>query len=274
MPAIWLQLFAVTALHLGRFGKMHLDAAGCEYRQIRRGSLSFRAGESRLDRRHIIEAQHRDQMKVGGSARCCDRTLGDPVFPQARALLCERDVTFEIVFVEGRGIVWSFVEHDEISQGVSPLLTIRQFRITPHYSAGFAASPRKPCNAATTCAPSPMAPPTRLTDPERTSPTANTPGTEVSSGGTGRPRFCSDCAPVTTKPPRSSVTPQPSSQPVAGSAPANRNRLRISRVLSSADSRLRQRTRSSGPSSEPSSPTTSALNTNSMFGVASMRSIR
>src|SRR6267143_4447328 len=71
------------------------------------------------------------------------------------------------------------------------------------YSAGFAASPRKPCSAATTCAPSPMAPPTRLTDPERTSPTANTPGTEVSSGGTGRPRFCSDCAPVTTKPPRS-----------------------------------------------------------------------
>src|SRR3977135_581486 len=117
------------------------------------------------------------------------------------------------------------------------------------YSAGFAASPRKPCNAATTCAPSPMAPPTRLTDPERTSPTANTPGTEVSSGGTGRPRFCSDCAPVTTKPPRSSVTPQPSSQPVAGSAPANRNRLRISRVwMSSGAKRLRQRTRSSEPS--------------------------
>src|SRR5882672_6619754 len=50
------------------------------------------------------------------------------------------------------------------------------------YSAGFAASPRKPCSAATTCAPSPIAPPTRLTDPERTSPTANTPGTVVSSG--------------------------------------------------------------------------------------------
>src|SRR3979411_3292377 len=59
--------------------------------------------------------------------------------------------------------------------------------LAPAYSAGFAVSPRKPCSAATTCAPSPMAPPTRLTDPERTSPTANTPGTEVSSCATRRP---------------------------------------------------------------------------------------
>src|SRR5229473_4577917 len=139
-----------------------------------------------------------------------------------------------------------------------------------HQSAGFAASPRKPCSAATTCAPSPIAPPTRLTDPERTSPTANTPGTEVSSSGTGRPWFCSDCAPVTTNPPRSSVTPQPASQPVAGSAPANRNRLRMSALLSSPDKRLRQRTCSSDPSSLPSSATTSVLNTSSIFGVASM----
>src|SRR5712671_4188435 len=142
------------------------------------------------------------------------------------------------------------------------------------YSAGFAASPRKPCSAATTCAPSPIAPPTRLTDPERTSPTANTPGTEVSSGATKRPWFCSDCAPVTTKPPRSTVTPQPPSQSVAGSAPTNRNRLRISVAISSPPKRLRQRTRSSDPSSAPSSATTSVLNINSMFGVASMRSIR
>src|SRR6516225_4865936 len=82
-------------------------------------------------------------------------------------------------------------------------------------SAGLATSPRKPCSAATTAAPSPIAPPTRLTEPERTSPTANTPGTDVSSAEIGRPRLRSDCAPVTTKPPRSSVTPQPSSQPVA-----------------------------------------------------------
>src|SRR6202047_3177438 len=113
------------------------------------------------------------------------------------------------------------------------------------YSAGFAASPRKPCSPATTWAPSPIAPPTRLTEPERTSPTANTPGTEVSSDDAAFPRCRSDCAPVTTKPPRSSVTPQPSSQPVAGSAPTNRNRLRISAKVSSPDRRRRQRTRSS-----------------------------
>src|SRR5712675_2581110 len=138
------------------------------------------------------------------------------------------------------------------------------------YSAGFAASPRKPCSAATTCAPSPMAPPPRLTDPERTSPTANTPGTEVSSGATGRP-FPSAGMPVSTNPARSTLTPQPSSQLVAGSAPTNKNRLRMSSVFTSGDSRLRQRTRSSEASSLPSRPTTSALKINSIFGVASMR---
>src|SRR5882757_2258017 len=141
------------------------------------------------------------------------------------------------------------------------------------YSAGFAASPRKPCNAATTCAPSPIAPPTRLTEPERTSPTANTPGTDVSSAEASCPPFLHS-SPVTTKPPRSTITPQPSSQPVAGSAPTNRNRLRMSMVLCSPDSRLRRRTRSSEPSSAPSIPTTSVLNTSSILDVASMRSIR
>src|ERR1700733_14336174 len=141
------------------------------------------------------------------------------------------------------------------------------------YSAGFSASPRNPCSAATTCAPSPIAPPTRLTDPERTSPTANTPGTEVSSAD-ARPALFLHCAPVTTKPPRSTITPQPLSQPVAGSAPTNRNRLRNSVVVHSPDNRLRQRTRSRETSLVPSSATTSVLNTSSIFGAASMRSIR
>src|SRR6202035_5184833 len=65
-----------------------------------------------------------------------------------------------------------------------------------HYSAGFAASPRKPCSAATTWAPSPIAPPTRLTDPERTSPTANTPGTEVSSEAAAVDRDAAAIEPV------------------------------------------------------------------------------
>src|SRR3954452_10375628 len=101
-----------------------------------------------------------------------------------------------------------------------PLRWLQPFAILfSSYSAGLAVSPRKPCSAATTCAPSPIAPPTRLTDPERTSPTANTPGTVVSSSGTGRSPLLPSCAPVSTKPPRSTLTPQPSSQLVAGSAP-------------------------------------------------------
>ena len=123
------------------------------------------------------------------------------------------------------------------------------------YSAGFAASARKPCSAATTCAPSPIAPPTRLTEPERTSPTANTPGTDVSSGGAGRPSPLPHCAPVTTKPPRSTLTPQPSSQLVAGSAPTNRNRLRMSKLCTRpAPAGCASAPARSDPSSLPSRP--------------------
>src|ERR1700751_4429670 len=43
-------------------------------------------------------------------------------------------------------------------------------------------SARKACSAATTCAPSPTAAATRLTEPERTSPIANRPGRLVSCG--------------------------------------------------------------------------------------------
>src|SRR6202163_2125291 len=152
-----------------------------------------------------------------------------------------------------------------------PLRWVQPFAIlNPHrYSAGFAVSPRKPCNAATTCAPSPIAPPTRLTDPERTSPTANTPGTEGSSADAICPSLLLHCAPVSTNPPRSTMRPQPWSQLVAGSAPTNRNRLRISALASSPDKRLRQRTRSREMPSVPSSATTSVLNISSIFGVAS-----
>src|SRR6202163_2731470 len=149
-----------------------------------------------------------------------------------------------------------------------PLRWVQPFAIlNPHrYSAGFAVSPRHPCNAAATCAPSPIAPPTRLTDPERTSPTAKTPGTEVSSADADCPSFLLSCTSVFTKPARSTVTPQPSSQPVAGSAPTNRNRLWMSKVLSSPERRLRQRTRSREPRVAPSRPTTSLLNISSIFG--------
>src|SRR5437868_251106 len=61
------------------------------------------------------------------------------------------------------------------------------------------ASARNACKAATTCAPSPTAAATRLTDPARTSPIANTPGRLVSSG-------LRMLAPVRTNPLSSSLT--------------------------------------------------------------------
>src|SRR5665213_1412349 len=79
-------------------------------------------------------------------------------------------------------------------------------------SAGLAVSPRKACSAATTWAPSPIAPPTRLTEPDRTSPTAKTPGTEVSSADDRLRCPPLPGAPVMTKPARSTITPQPLSQ--------------------------------------------------------------
>src|SRR2546426_7380447 len=83
---------------------------------------------------------------------------------------------------------------------------------------------------ATTAAPSPIAPPTRLTEPERTSPIANTPGTLVSSGR--RPP-----APVVTKPLSSKAPPQPSGPSVPGSAPRNRTTFRFARASPPARSR-------------------------------------
>jgi hypothetical protein len=75
----------------------------------------------------------------------------------------------------------------------------------------------KVCNAATTCAPSPTAAATRLTEPERASPIAKTPGRLVSSE-------LRDLFPVQTKPLSSSAMPEPVSQAVLGSAPMNENR--------------------------------------------------
>src|SRR5271169_3330870 len=79
---------------------------------------------------------------------------------------------------------------------------------------------RKACSAATTCAPSPTAAATRLTDPERASPIAKTPGRLVSSG------LCI-FVPVHTKPLSSSITPDRDSHSVFGSAPMNKKRWRI-----------------------------------------------
>src|SRR2546428_9754499 len=58
------------------------------------------------------------------------------------------------------------------------------------------ASARKACSVATTCAPSPTAAAPRFTEPDRTSPMANTPGRLVSSGRRPRP----PSGPVRTNP--------------------------------------------------------------------------
>jgi hypothetical protein len=108
-----------------------------------------------------------------------------------------------------------------------------------------------------TTAPSPIAAPTRLTDPDRTSPAANTPRTLVSSGN-GRPGPSFDRPPLkgTSDPVGmkfllSNAIPLPLSQAVAGSAPMNRNTWRIGLSVSSPVKLLRQRTRSNCPSRLP-----------------------
>src|SRR3984957_831054 len=119
---------------------------------------------------------------------------------------------------------------------------------------GVEARRRKACSSGTTAAPSPMAPPTRLTEPERTSPTAKTPVTldwcfvPSRTSLPDRPGEGPASKPVFTKPFLSRVIPQSRSQSVAGSAPMKRNRLRIARSVSSPVFRFFQRTRSSRPS--------------------------
>src|SRR5687768_7918927 len=74
--------------------------------------------------------------------------------------------------------------------------------------------------ALTTTEPSPTLEATRLTDPERTSPTAKMPGQDVA-----KPVAAPTSAPVLTKPARSSST-RPDSQPVLGAAPIMMNSAR------------------------------------------------
>ena len=139
---------------------------------------------------------------------------------------------------------------------------------------------RTACSSATTTAPSPIAAPTRLTDPDRTSPMANTPRTLVSSGN-GRPdrlfdQLTSDgtSEPVRMKFLASKVTALSLSQVVAGSAPMKRKRWRIGFSVSSPVTLLRQRTRSSCFSGVPCRATISVWVNTSILSVASMRSMR
>src|SRR5712672_3198746 len=70
------------------------------------------------------------------------------------------------------------------------------------------AAAKKACSVATTCAPSPTAAATRLTEPDRTSPMAKTPCRLVSSDR----RSLAASVPVNTNPLASKATPEPDSQ--------------------------------------------------------------
>src|SRR5207237_9152739 len=78
-----------------------------------------------------------------------------------------------------------------------------------HRAAGLSAPPslRKACSRATTWAPSPTAAATRLTEPQRTSPIANTPRRLGSRRSRAAPASC----PVRTNPFASGATPAPDS---------------------------------------------------------------
>src|SRR5216684_4068672 len=99
---------------------------------------------------------------------------------------------------------------------------------------------RNVCSWATTAAPSPMAAPTRFTEPQRTSPMAKIPSTPVSNGSSSRPVERTS-APARTKPFSSSGMPHPASQLAAGSAPVKRNKWEMACSSSFPVRRLRQR---------------------------------
>src|SRR6185503_18391154 len=52
------------------------------------------------------------------STRCCDRSLTGLVFPQARNLLCDWNMRFEVMFIEGGGIIRRFVQHYKSSHRI------------------------------------------------------------------------------------------------------------------------------------------------------------
>ena len=123
------------------------------------------------------------------------------------------------------------------------------------------ASPSTLCTSCTQIEPSPTADATRFTFPERTSPTANTPGRVVSSkygwrasghsAATRSSRLRS--VPVLTNP-RSSITTHLSSHWLLGSAPVMTNTWRIGRVSASFSRAQRQRTRS-----RPTAPSSASI---------------
>ena len=120
---------------------------------------------------------------------------------------------------------------------------------------------------------SPMAAPTRFTEPQRTSPTAKIPRPR-SPAAAALARSRRTSAPVRMKPFSSRGMPQPVSQLAAGSAPVKRNRWAMACCSSAPVRRLRHRTPCRPWSGAPRSSTTSVSQSTAMFGAAAIRSMR
>jgi hypothetical protein len=131
---------------------------------------------------------------------------------------------------------------------------------------------------ATTIDPSPMAAAQRLTDPQRTSPAANTPGRLVSSGsgslGSGQrpPGSLAPSLPVTRYPAVLAASPIPVAPSVRGMPPMQMNKAsagnRTGSVLSP------ERTMTARRRSSASRPTTCVRTRTSTFGIAVTWSMR
>ena len=82
--------------------KEHLNARVIRRKKaaIRPGRLPLRACKRLFDRRKVVEIQRSDPVNIGGSYRRCDRAIADFVFPEARKLLGERHVDFEVVSIK------------------------------------------------------------------------------------------------------------------------------------------------------------------------------
>src|SRR5277367_98190 len=108
------------SLDLARLEKMQIGAAGGKIRQVARGGLALRACEGGLDIGDAVEGQDRNQMQSGRPGRRADGALAD---------------------------LRRLVQHDEFGHDFLPVWRIdvsRSALAKVPYSAGFAASPRKP----------------------------------------------------------------------------------------------------------------------------------
>src|ERR1035437_2931975 len=97
--------------NLATVEQKHIRTVGREGLHVRCCGLPLPAREGVLDGRHIVEVQSRDQMKIGRPGRCRNWSLADLELPKPGDLLGEWNVRSEVIFVKGRCILRSLVDH-------------------------------------------------------------------------------------------------------------------------------------------------------------------